>query len=109
MTGEETLREQMRLLQHGFIAKLPARIDAMEQAMHQWIAGGDEASLRALHRLLHSLAGTAGTFDLPDTGDEARRLEDIVASWLADDQIAESDVKAFAVALQDLRRLSEAY
>lgn len=109
MTAEDTLREQMRLLQQGFIARLPARIDAMQQAMHQWTAGGDEAGLRALHRLLHSLAGTAGTFGLPGTGDEARRLEDIVASWLADDRIAESDVTAFTVALQGLRRVSEAY
>jgi HPt (histidine-containing phosphotransfer) domain-containing protein len=31
--------------------------------------------LRRLHRLAHSLAGTAGTFGFPAVGDAARRLE----------------------------------
>lgn len=103
MVDEDAFQEQMDLLQQGFIARLPARVDAMEQAMRKWVAGGGEADLRVLLRLLHSLAGTAGTFGLPHTGEEARRLEDVVASWLASDRSAPGDIEAFAVSLQRLR------
>ncbi|WP_334187706.1 Hpt domain-containing protein [Noviherbaspirillum sp.] len=103
MTADDNLQEQMRLLQNGFLARLPARIDAMEQAMHRWIAGGDEADLRVLHRLLHSLAGTAGTFGLQDTGEASRRLENTVASWLASEEHTKADIATFAASLRRLR------
>jgi chemotaxis protein histidine kinase CheA len=107
MAADDSLQEQMRLLQQGFLARLPARIDAMEQAMHQWTAGGEEADLRVLHRLLHSLAGTAGTFGLRDTGEESRRLENMVASWLGNAKPTKADIDILTLSLRRLRGVSD--
>jgi len=59
-----------------FRRELPARL-AQAQALSSACrdAPGDDDALQALHRLLHSLAGTAGTLGLDAVGQAARAGE----------------------------------
>ena len=44
---------------------------------------GGEAEVAALRSCLHHLAGSAGSYGYPLLGENARRLERALASWLA--------------------------
>lgn len=73
---DDELAAAIRVLADTFVARLPANIDAMHAELR--VIDNDPANLPAwknLHRHLHSLAGSAGTFGFNDLGDRARALE----------------------------------
>ena len=62
-------RAQLQLLQSGFVARLPARLDDIRAAADRLVAGGgDRPELDHLHRLVHSLTGSAGTSSARSVG-----------------------------------------
>jgi HPt (histidine-containing phosphotransfer) domain-containing protein len=63
------LRAQFDALLAEYRAELPQKLDAMEAL---WSAG----RIPELRRALHTLAGSAGTFGLPQVGDQARAAEE---------------------------------
>lgn len=63
------LRAQFDALIAEYRAELPAKIAQMEAL---WSAG----RIAELKRVLHTLAGSAGTFGLPEVGDAARAAEE---------------------------------
>ena len=86
MAGEASA--QLAELRASFRPRLTARVEeivaaweAMRPAAGQELASLDPSDpgaidlRRHLHRLAHSLAGTAGTFGFPQVGDAARTLE----------------------------------
>lgn len=67
----------MRRFQQEFAAQLPERL----QEARRWLAAcraapTDDAPLRELHRCVHKVAGSAGTFGMPLVSQQARALED---------------------------------
>ena len=86
------LPQELIELRRQFVSRLPARIDEIAELFHalsdgRWEAGSGET----LHRMVHSLTGTAGTFGLHDISRTARRLETRLASMI-DGADAPSDV-----------------
>lgn len=74
------IAEKLSALQHTFEARLPERLgtirNAWETAQQQ---GADApAALKELYRLVHSMAGSAGTFGYHRLGKAARQLEELV-------------------------------
>lgn len=70
-------QEAMRRFQQEFASQLPARLLEARQllaACRQ--APADDDRLRELHRSVHKLAGTAGTFGMPEVSRDARAIED---------------------------------
>ena len=55
-------------LRAEYRAELPAKLAHLKELLNQ-------GRLKELHRALHSLAGSAGTFGLPAVGDAAREAE----------------------------------
>jgi chemotaxis protein histidine kinase CheA len=70
---------------HAYFARrLPARLGEMAEAWDAVRAAAWSAdSLRLLHRLAHSLAGTGSTFGFPDVSTTARDLEHLLETALA--------------------------
>lgn len=66
---------KFQLICDKFNAKLPARILAIETSWARAAAGDDSEAVQSLHLALHSLAGSAGTFDRPELGQIAKALE----------------------------------
>lgn len=73
--SSQDLQARLQALRDDFAAQLPQRIAAIAQA---WQARGAAMpdDLRELYRKVHSLSGAAGTFGMPELGEQARRVED---------------------------------
>jgi HPt (histidine-containing phosphotransfer) domain-containing protein len=77
------LAAQLAQLNAAFAAALPKRLSDIEAAMQAFMRGPDDRSrLELLHKLLHSLAGSAGTFGFDELGKRARRFEHHCDPWL---------------------------
>jgi chemotaxis protein histidine kinase CheA len=89
-------QEAMKRFQQEFAAQLPARLLEAEQLLGACREEpSDDPRLLALHRCVHKLAGTAGTFGMPEVSREARAIEDVLDTLLAQ---AGRDAAAFDAA-----------
>lgn len=69
-------RLQLRELQSGFVGRLPARLSEIRASLDRLTENaGDAGVLETLHRQVHSLTGSAGTFGMPELSGAARSLE----------------------------------
>ena len=67
---------RLRALNDKFAASLPATLERLEAARAGVdLAAPDPARLKELHQVLHTIAGSAGTFGFAVLGQQARRLE----------------------------------
>ena len=99
---------KLKALQAGFRQNLPARLAAIDTALQdcrdqpQW-----REHVETLHRLLHTIAGSAGTFGYDGLGARAREFEQEVNAWLAADRWSERDLDRLALLLPELRLFLE--
>ncbi len=80
MTDKQiTAADKLRALQQSFATQLPERLATIR---HLWVALQDNSveaeSCRELYRMIHSLAGSAGTFGFQRLGQAARQLEEFL-------------------------------
>lgn len=70
------LQQAMDLFRAQFAEQLPARLAELRERLAAWQAQpASDERLRDLHRVLHRLAGSAGTFGMPAFGDACRAIE----------------------------------
>lgn len=70
------LSEAIRALGQLFISRLPVKLAEIEAASQRLLNAPDDRDAQTLlHRVLHTMAGSAGTFGFPQIGDRARDLE----------------------------------
>jgi HPt (histidine-containing phosphotransfer) domain-containing protein len=103
--SETDMQDKVRQLALGFLARLPARFEKMNEAFALCQAqASDGGHWQELRRLLHSLGGAAGTFGLPDLGQEARAIETIIDRCLLEGGFRQLDIDAVGTALSVLQR-----
>ena len=78
------LQQALDLFRAQFAEQLPVRLSELRERLAEWQEQpASNARLRDLHRVLHRLAGSAGTFGMPAFGEACRaielRLEDLEA------------------------------
>lgn len=74
--SKPSFQERFAALQRDWQAQLPGKLREAQERMEACSAAPqDNDGLEALHRLLHTLAGSAGTFGLADLGVRARAVE----------------------------------
>lgn len=66
---------QMKKLQEQYVAQLPDKITAIQQDWKTIKEAASSPLMNQLHRNVHSLIGTSGTFGLMDISKRARELE----------------------------------
>ena len=99
------LQQALDLFRAQFAEQLPARMEEASQALAACLAAPDDDDrLRALHRVLHRLAGSAGTFGMPEFGAECRVIEDRLEALLARHPRAHEDFDEVVGALAALPR-----
>ena len=77
-------QQALDLFRAQFAEQLPSRLEEVQEALHAWRAEPQsDERLRALHRVLHRLAGSAGTFGMPALGEACRSVELDVEELLA--------------------------
>ena len=70
------LQQALDLFRAQFAEQLPARLAEAQARLAEWrVAPDDNDALKGLHRVLHRLAGSAGTFGMPEFGDACRAIE----------------------------------
>ena len=67
--------EKLQTLQQLFATELPGRLTAIEYQWQLCLSGGDSGEW---YRLVHSLAGAAGTFGFHELGEHALELEHLI-------------------------------
>lgn len=73
---EDTLQEALAALNRLFSEKLPSKLMEIEVALAQFEDNPvDVETIALLHRLLHTMSGSAGTFGYEDLGRRSRELE----------------------------------
>lgn len=102
-------RARLKALADKFAATVPVTMEKIRVATAACAAGvgsdparpqqPDEASLQALHELLHGVAGSAGTFGFGTLGQQCRRIEQMMRALMAG-QGDWADVAADLVVLQ---------
>ncbi|WP_373986738.1 Hpt domain-containing protein [Duganella sp. BuS-21] len=77
-------RARLAVLNDKFAATVPGTLDKIRAALDGCVADQypSPAALHELHEVLHSVAGSAGTFGFAVFGREARRIEQMVRAVL---------------------------
>jgi HPt (histidine-containing phosphotransfer) domain-containing protein len=99
------IEQALALFRAQFAASLPARMQDANTALQACRAApADEAPLKDLHRVLHRLAGSAGTFGWPEFGDACRGIEDELEALLLQPVRTGADFDRVAAAIAALPR-----
>ena len=96
------LKEKLKALEVMFAQRLPMRLREIDAALEQCAAEpANPAHAILLHRLLHSIAGTAGTFGYARLGERASSLEHDLAPFLEGGAAAQQALPALLPALRE--------
>lgn len=101
--GPADIQQALDLFRAQFAEQLPARLAEARTQLAAWQAdpAADEP-LRGLHRVLHRLAGSAGTFGMPAFGEACRAIELHLDELVARPGRTAADVAAVAGQLDAL-------
>jgi HPt (histidine-containing phosphotransfer) domain-containing protein len=100
----EDMQGKVDLMAKVFLGRLPVRFEKINEAFAQCSANlGDDGAWTELHRLLHSLAGAAGTFGFDAMGQHAKQIEKQVERILASSQRNDIELAQVASELKTLQ------
>lgn len=103
----DSLEAALRALEVMFISKLPAKLIEIEVALNQIVQNSkDTEALKLLHRLLHTMAGSAGTFGFPEMGLQAKALEIRIKPLLTDTRWSEAELEQFSLDVRNFLSIS---
>ncbi|WP_423679253.1 diguanylate cyclase [Undibacterium sp. WLHG33] len=98
----DSLQEKLRKLEEVFLQKLPSRFDEITGALGQYVHNPhDKESLAALHRHLHTMAGSAGTFGFEELGVQARVFESRLKPLLTGAEWSQTELDDYARDVRD--------
>lgn len=83
MSEEDDFDAMLAELNREFMERLPTTLDEIDSAFAALATNAapeDPLLLDTLYRLLHSLAGSAGTFGQPLLGEQAKQAEHVVVA-----------------------------
>lgn len=104
----QDIQARLQALRDDFAAQLPDRISAIECAWRSRDSATPD-ELHDLYRKVHSLAGAAGTFGMPELSAQARHIEDQLRTLQRGDATSlGSSAKEIGSGIARLRRLAEA-
>ena len=89
------LAKAIQALGVTFIGRIPATLSGMRDELSAIEKNAsDHTAWKTLHRHLHSLAGSAGTFGHHELGDRARELEHRIHDMLGTDDASSASVRS---------------
>ncbi len=98
------LLAKLQVMQAQYAARLPDKLQAIDAALQACRDQPEEAQhVETLHRLLHTMAGAAGTFGFDGLGLQAREFEQQVKPWLRAGRCSEPDLDRLALLLPQLQ------
>lgn len=101
-TKKAQVLEKLEKLKQEYRAHLPGELDAIRSEAQCLGESPSQTKLTSLHRRLHKLAGSAGSFGLSELSARARALELILQDWMDGKPPAYAERQALA---EDLNKL----
>lgn len=102
-------QEALARLRQEFEQQLPAKMERARALMQACVAGPhDQDAIVELHRLLHTLAGSAGTFGRAPLGNKAKDIELMLDDLLDKEGRSSDDFEAPRRELAQLLALAAA-
>ncbi|MDF3124085.1 diguanylate cyclase [Rheinheimera sp. 1928-s] len=109
MTAEQSkLEQQLAKLHHQYMERLQADIPVLASQVGSLVTLSAQPDWRSLVTTLkhkfHTLAGSAGTFGLPQLGKLAKNLELQLKDWLAEDSVPDlGKINSFMTSFQQVQ------
>jgi len=75
------IEEKLRGLRNSYIQHLPGKIKDVQKLWNSLCNGWQNETIDELHRIVHSLAGSAGTFGFAQMGEIARSADNILKNY----------------------------
>lgn len=101
--SDAELQQALEQFRSQFTEALPGRMAELHKCLQACReAPGDGQRLRELHRVLHRLAGAAGTFGRPYLGAACRAIEAQVEALMGRAGCTREDLDAIAEAIDQL-------
>lgn len=98
---DTSITDLLAQLHQSFLEDLPARIDKIEAEI---MASGDSDSYDELFRMVHSLKGSAGTYNFYGISDIAHSMEDVMLTLMQKQQFSSSSTVQILLKFIDLFR-----
>lgn len=93
----DSLQEKLRALEAVFIQKLPSKIAEITQTLQQIVERPDNKdAMVVMHRHLHTMAGSAGTFGFAEIGNQARAFEAVLKPHLEGAPWTNEELQAYS-------------
>ncbi|MBI3538292.1 MAG: diguanylate cyclase [Chloroflexi bacterium] len=106
--SNQALEKQLRELRDAYAQALPDRIQNILVAWQTLQANWEKASLRALYRLVHSLAGSGATFGFRALSSAARESELYLQGLLENPHLPSSEqITQISALVQEIKRAAE--
>jgi CheY-like chemotaxis protein/HPt (histidine-containing phosphotransfer) domain-containing protein len=103
--GKHAARDaELAPFREGFAVRVPEMVAEIEALWSRVRVERDAAALEALHRALHSLAGSGRTFGFGALGEAARALEQAIAPSIGEGVPATAALDAMAPLVEGVRR-----
>ena len=101
------LQQALDLFRAQFAEQLPARLAEAGERLAEWREEpGSDERLRGLLRVLHRLAGSAGTFGMPEFGSACRTIELQLDALLEQPERSPADIDSVAQQVAALGHLA---
>ncbi|MBR7746451.1 diguanylate cyclase [Undibacterium baiyunense] len=93
---DQELNDALQALAQLYIAKLPAKLEEMRLTCQRFESDPtNRENYTSLHRQLHTMAGSAGTFGFPEMGDNARQLEIKLKAYVSGEAWDSNKIQTF--------------
>ena len=103
MSTPPDFQQALQQMRADYARQVPLRLQEAQGFLQACLAQpADEAALRDLYRIVHKLAGSAGTFGLREFGVAARALEEKLDLLLAQPERTPADFAPLAAELAQL-------
>lgn len=98
----DSLQQKLRALEAIFLEKLPAKIAEITDALQRLLSNpADHDAQVVLHRHLHTMAGSAGTFGFAELGLKARAFEVRLKPLLEGHHWSSKELESYAIELKN--------
>lgn len=99
-------QQALDLFRAQFAEQLPSRMAEVQDKLRAWRAEpASDERLRSLHRVVHRLAGSAGTFGMPAFGEACRAIELDLEELLACATRERADIDRLTQAIAQLEQV----
>src|SRR5450759_3044167 len=100
----QSTESELQVLCRRYAEQLPANLVEIETMWARFVSGTDPASLKSLHRALHSLAGSGATFGYTRLGNSAQAMALALAPCLRGAALQPAMIDTLSSMLEELKQ-----